>query len=215
MAKIHSLSAKKRDNNGTAIAKKLRREGRIPSVIYGGKQDNYSMEVDLIEIRNLLSQSASDNVLVRLNIEGAREQDKLALIQDVQHHPITRSIIHVDFHAVSENEEIVASVPLGLVGDSVGVNKGGLLDQQLHALDVRCLPGDLPEKLEGDITNVEVGGTLTVGEVTWPKGVSHVVGEGVVVALVAELRALRSEEEEAQDAAASGAEEPAAEEAAG
>ena len=210
MATIHSLSAKKRDDAGTKIAKKLRREGRIPSVIYGGKQDNYAMEVNLIEIRNLLSHSASENILVRLNIEGAKEQDKLALIQDVQHHPITRSIIHVDFHAVSEDEEIVASVPIELIGDCIGVHKGGLLDQQLHALDVRCLPGKLPEKLQGDISDVEVNGTLTVGGVAWPEGVSPVASEGVVVALVAELRAHRTEEEEAADVAAAAAEPAAA-----
>ena len=210
MANIQQLSAKKRDEAGTQIAKKLRSEGRIPAVIYGGKQDNYAMEVNLIEIRNLLSHSASENILVRLNIEGAREQDKLALLQDVQHHPITRSIMHVDFHAVSEDEEIVASVPLELIGDCAGVQLGGLLDQQLHALDVRCLPGKLPDKLQGDITEVGVNETFTVGQVTWPEGVSAVAADSVVVALVAELRAHRTAGDEADDAGAEPAEEAAA-----
>ncbi len=193
MATIHPLSAKKRDASGTSAVKKLRREGRVPAVIYGGRQDNYGVDLDEIAIRDLLAQSASENVLVRLDIDGAREQNKLALIQDVQHHPLNSSILHVDFRAVGEDDEIVASVPLELVGESVGVKLGGLLDQQLHALEVRCKPNLLPEKLEGDITNLEVGQPFHVSEVHWPEGVTPVASGDVVVAIVAEVRALRAE----------------------
>lgn len=201
MATIHPLDAKKREGNGTSAAKKLRREGRVPAVVYGGKQDNYGVDLDLISIRDLLASSASENVLVRLDIDGAKEQGKLALIQAVQHHPLTSTITHVDFRVVGEDDEISASVPLELVGESVGVKGGGLLDQQLLALDVRCKPADLPEKVVGDISNLDVGQAFHVSEVSWPEGVTPVLAGDVVVAIVAEVRALK---------AAAAAEEPGA-----
>lgn len=202
MANIHPLNAKKREGSGTAAAKKLRRTGRVPGVVYGGKQDNYAVDLDRIVIRDLLASSASENILVRLDIEGAKEQGKLALIQAVQHHPLNSTINHVDFHCVSEDEEIVASVPITLVGESVGVKGGGLLDQQLLALDVRCKPADLPESLEGDISDVGLGEPFHIAGVTWPEGVSPVLANDVVIAVVAELRAIKTDEEEAADAAA-------------
>ena len=188
MATIHPLKAKKRESAGTSAAKKLRRQGRVPAVIYGGNQENYGVDLDLIAIRDLLVGSASENVLVRLDIEGAREQGKLALIQAVQHHPLNSSVIHVDFRVVSEDDEIVASVPLELIGDCVGVHRGGLLDQQLPAIDVRCKPRALPEKIQGDISNLDFGQPFHVSEVSWPEGVSPVLAGDVVVAVVAEVR---------------------------
>lgn len=195
MAKIQPLNAKKREGSGTAAAKRLRRNGRIPGVVYGGHQDNYGLELDFIAIRDLLAASASENVLVRLDIDGAREQGKLALIQAVQHHPLTSAITHVDFRVVGEDDEIVASVPLELIGESVGVKKGGLLDQQLLALDVRCKPKNLPEKVQGDISHVEIGMPFHVSDVSWPEGVTPLLAGDVVAAIVAEVRALRSASE--------------------
>ena len=202
MANIKSLNAQKREGSGTAAAKKLRRQGRIPGVVYGGSQDNYAVDMDRIEIRDLLASSASENILVRLDIDGAKEQDKLALIQAVQHNVLTSAINHIDFHCVSEDEEIVASVPLQLIGEAAGIKAGGLLDQQLQTLDVRCKPGDLPELLQGDITEVGLGQPFHIGGVTFPEGVSAVLADDVVVAIIAELRAIQTPEEEAADAAA-------------
>ena len=202
MANIKSLNAQKREGSGTAAAKKLRRQGRIPGVVYGGSQDNYAVDMDRIEIRDLLASSASENILVRLDIDGAKEQDKLALIQAVQHNVLTSAINHIDFHCVSEDEEIVASVPLQLIGEATGIKAGGLLDQQLQTLDVRCKPGDLPELLQGDITEVGLGQPFHIGGVTFPEGVSAVLADDVVVAIIAELRAIQTPEEEAADAAA-------------
>ena len=202
MANIKSLNAQKREGSGTAAAKKLRRQGRIPGVVYGGNQDNYAVDMDRIEIRDLLASSASENILVRLDIDGAKEQDKLALIQAVQHNVLTSAINHIDFHCVSEDEEIVASVPLQLIGEAAGIKAGGLLDQQLQTLDVRCKPGDLPELLQGDITEVGLGQPFHIGGVTFPEGVSAVLADDVVVAIIAELRAIQTPAEEAADAAA-------------
>ena len=183
-------------------------------MVYGGNQDNYGVDLDHTEIFNLLHSSASENLLVRLDIDGAKEQGKLALIQAVQHHPLNSSINHVDFHCVGEDEEIVASVPLQLIGESVGVKAGGLLDQQLMALEVRCKPADLPEKVEGDISDVNVGEPFHVGSIAWPDGVSPVLADNVVVAVVAEIRAARAEAAEEAEAAAAPAEGEPAESAA-
>ena len=205
MANIQSLAAKKRERSGTGVSKRLRRSGRVPAVIYGGHQDTYGVDVSLREIGNLLLHSATDNVLVRLNIDGAREQDKLALVQDVQHHPISGVITHVDFRAVRETDQITANVPLELVGESEGVHLGGILDQQWHSLEVRCLPKDLPEKLEVDISALAIGDAIHIGQVPWPDGVEAVLGSDVVVAAVVEVRVGSDEEEEESEEPAVGA----------
>ncbi|MEM7387655.1 MAG: 50S ribosomal protein L25, partial [Verrucomicrobiota bacterium] len=181
--------------------KKLRREGSVPAIIYGSRQDNYGVELQSKELQDLLQGSSSDNILVNLMIDGAKEQNKLALIQDIQHHPLSSSILHVDFLAVDENEPIVASVPIELTGECIGAKEGGLVDQQLKALDVRCLPGKLPEVLKADITELGVGGAFHVREVTWPEGVEAVVSGDVVVAICAELRAHRVDDDAQGDAA--------------
>ena len=115
-------------------------------------------------------------------------------------------MIHVDFRVVRENDEIVAAVPLELTGESIGVKKGGLLDQQLQSLDVRCKPADLPELLHADVTDLEMGQPFHVSEVNWPEGVTPVLTGDVVVAIVLELKALATEEEAAAEEGAVAAE---------
>ena len=208
--KFQTLAASKREATGTAVAKRLRRNKRVPAVIYGGHQDNYGVDLDLKSITDLLAKSATENVLVNLNIEGAKEQDKLVLIQAVQHHPLTSSVMHVDFRAVREDDTIVASVPVNLVGDCEGVHLGGLLDHQLHSIDIRCLPKDLPEGLDVDVTDLNIGDAAHVGDIKWPEGVEPVLGRDVVVAIVSEIRVAVIEEEEAPEAEETGEEAEAA-----
>ena len=149
----------------------------------------------------MLHGSASEQILVNLEIEE-EGSTKLALIQDVQHDALTGRILHVDFHAVREDEKIHASVPVELVGESAGVKKGGLLDHQIHALEIQCLPRDLPEKIFGDIASIDLGEALHVGDLQYPDGVVASLEGDVVVALVTTPR-LSTEEEGAPSEGAS------------
>jgi len=188
MSHHFKLKAEVREGTGTATVKKLRRLGIVPGVIYGGGQRNYPVQVNTKEITDLLAHSSSENVLVDLEVEGAKDKNKLVLIQAVQHNTLTRAITHIDFQAVREDEAITATVPVYLTGEPIGVKQGGLLDHQVHRLEVRCLPKDLPESLTFDVTTLEMGSALHVGEVTFPDGVAPTTGNQVVIALIAETR---------------------------
>ncbi|MGI9239356.1 MAG: 50S ribosomal protein L25, partial [Verrucomicrobiales bacterium] len=170
MSKHVTLNAQKRTTSGTAAARRSRREGLIPGVIYGAQQDEYPIQVDAKNFGEILRASASENFLVDLKIEGAKEAQKLALVQDVQHHPINNQILHIDFNAVREDTEIHAYVPIHLTGDAPGVKAGGVIEQQHHEIEVHCLPTNLPESLEINIGELEMGDTLHISDLQFPEG---------------------------------------------
>jgi large subunit ribosomal protein L25 len=188
MSTHFKLNAEVREGTGTATVKKLRRQGIVPGVIYGGGQRNYPVQVNTKEITDLLAHASSENVLVDLVVEGAKDKNKLVLIQAVQHNTLSRAVTHIDFRAVREDEEIKATVPVFLSGEPIGVKQGGLLDHQVHQLEVRCLPKDLPESLTFDVTALEMGHALHIAEVKFPEGVTPTTGAKVVIALIAETR---------------------------
>lgn len=191
-AKIQTLKATTRKRTGSGLLKQMRREGFIPSVIYGNATENLNIKVEAKTLKDMLQASASDSILVNLDIEGHGTQ--LAFLQDVQHDPVYNTIIHVDFWAVSDDTLITANLPLELVGEAQGVKAGGLLEQMIYNLEVTCLPKDLPALVEADVTSLEVSQMLYVGDVKFPKGVTPTLNEKVVVALVAKTRTAKSAE---------------------
>ena len=204
MADQTNLKAEKRDLIGSANSGRLRRAGKIPGVVYGADQDNYSVQVDSKEFGNLLRHSASEQILVNLQIEGAKEANKLALIQAVQHHPIRNEVLHVDFNAVHEDRELTARVPVELTGEAKGIKEGGILDTLLHDMEVSCLPKHLPEVLQFDVSHLGIAEGLHIGEATFPEGVTPTLDEKVLIAIVNETRAAKSEGDDSEGEAAEG-----------
>jgi large subunit ribosomal protein L25 len=200
MAKPQTLKADQRARTGSGVLKQMRREGFVPSVIYGGGTENQNVKVHAKTFRDMLNNAASDSILVNLDVEGAGTQ--LAFLQDVQHNALTKEILHVDFLAVSETTSITANLPLELTGESVGVQEGGLLEHMLHSIEVSCLPKDLPESILADVSHLAIGEALHVGEMTLPEGVTPTATADVVVALVAKARVEAVEEEVEGEAAA-------------
>lgn len=216
MAKPQTLKAEERSRTGSGVLKQMRREGYVPSVVYGGGTENKNVKVHAKTLTDMLHHAASDSILVNLELEGAGTQ--LAFLQDVQHNALSGEIVHVDFLAVSEKTEIHANLPLELTGEAKGVKAGGLLEQMLHTLEVRCLPKDLPEMITADVSHLEVSEVLHIGEMAFPEGVTPVLNSDVVVALVAKTRTAKSAEaggaeaaEGGEAAAEEGADAPAAE----
>ncbi len=192
MSQKFKLRAEIREETGTPVAKKLRRAGIIPGVIYGGGQRNYPVKVNLKEISDLLHEASSENVLVDLEVHGAKDPKKLVLIQAVQHDTLSGAVTHVDFQAVREDAELRATLPVHLNGEPAGVKQGGLLEHQLHQMEITCLPKDLPETLEFDVSHMDVGEALHVGDVSYPVGVRPTLGQKVVIALVVETRTAKA-----------------------
>ena len=195
-----ALKAYPRSQVQRAEVKKLRAAGRVPATIYGRHAQPQNLEVDFEEITDLLHHSVSENVLVDLSVENDARSKRLALVQDVQHHPLSAKVLHVDLHEVAENEKVTVHVPVETTGEAAGVKTGGgTLEHVMHKLKVRCLPKDLPEQITIDVTALEIGKSVHIGEVVAPAGV-EILGEKsrAVVAVAAP----RAEEELAPAAAA-------------
>lgn len=182
----------------------MRREGYVPSVVYGGGTENQNVKVNEKAFKDLLRASASENILLNLELDGGGSQS--AFLKEVQHHPITGRVLHIDFLAIDQKTEITASLPVELHGEPVGVKEGGLLEQLMHSVEIVSLPKDLPDIIVVDVANLEIGDAMHIGEVAWPSGVKPTLGEDVVVALVAKARVVEEEVEGEEGAAAAAAE---------
>jgi large subunit ribosomal protein L25 len=180
------------------VVKKLRVAGRVPAVIYGREIKPQNLEVNAREIGDLINHSVSENLLVDLSVENDSKPKRLALVQEIQHHPIDGKVVHVDFHEVSENELVTVQVPVETTGEAAGVkNGGGVLEHILFKLKVRCLPKDLPEQILVDVSHLEIGKSIHLGDIKAPEGVTIMGDKHVTVIAVS---APRAEEEVAATA---------------
>ena len=195
-----ALKAYPRSQVQRAEVTKLRRAGRVPATIYGRQAAPQNLEVSYDEISDLLHHSVSENLLVDLTVEKDARAKRLALLQEIQHHPLSGKVTHVDLHEVAENEQVTISVPVETTGEAAGVKTGGgSLTHVLLKLKVRALPKDLPEQLVVDVTALEIGKSLHVGDIAAPAGVEILGDKHLTVVAVA---APRAEEEVAATAAA-------------
>ncbi|MDI1312015.1 50S ribosomal protein L25 [Prosthecobacter sp.] len=204
MAKILDLQAEVRTQSGTSAVKRMRKAGTIPAALYGRKVKPSSLQVHGKTFSKLLAGSASDNILVSLKIAG---EEQLALVQEVQHDYLRGGILHIDFHAVAADEEIHANVPVTTIGEAKGQKQGGMVEAIHHEIEVRCLPKDLPESIEIDVSALEVGQGIHVSEIKFPEGVSCNLGGDVVIVM---CEAPKVEVEPEPTAAAAGAKPAAA-----
>jgi len=194
------LNAAPRSQTRHGEVKKLRASGRIPAVIYGRQTKPENLELNAREMTDLIHHSASENILVDLAVKDNARPNRLALVQEIQHHPLSGRVLHVDFHEVAENEKVTVNVPLETVGEAVGVKTGGgVLEHVLFKLKVRALPKDLPEQLVVDVSHLEVGKSIHLGDIKAPAGVEILGDKKISVISVAMPK---TEEEEAAAAAA-------------
>ncbi len=204
MAKKTSLKAAIRAHTGSGRLNQMRREGWLPSVIYGRGTENKNLKVNAKSFSELLAQSSSDNIVINLEIDG--EGTRMAFLQAIQHDPLSGSAMHVDFLAIDENTEITAHIPARLNGEAPGVKSGGVVEQYVHAIEIICLPDDLPDTLEIDISGLELGDSLHLGDIKYPKGVRPTHAATVVIVHIGHAGAgAETEEAEATAAAAAAA----------
>ena len=164
--------------------KKLRATGRVPAVVYGGKSTPQNLEIDFEEFDDLIHHSASENVLVDLAVgTGAK---RLALIQEVQHHPLSGKVLHVDLHEVAADEKVTIMVPVESTGEASGVkNGGGVLEHVLFKIKVRALPKDLPEVITVDVSAMEIGQSIHIGDLKAAEGVEIIGDKHISVLAIA------------------------------
>jgi large subunit ribosomal protein L25 len=190
MAQQVKLKAQKRTVIGRNAIKNIKKEGLVPGVVYGSQAQPMALQVDGRELKNVLAHASSEHVLVELEImDGGQSTSRLALIQEVQHHPLKRDLLHVDFHAVSATEKITSEVPIEAFGDALGVRTfGGLLEYSLRSLDVECLPQDLPDIVRIDVSNLNIGESFHVRDIPLPSGVEALTDADLTVVSVVASR---------------------------
>ena len=194
-----ALNAFPRALGRRAGAKKLRSTGRIPAIIYGRQAQPQNLEVSAKELEDLIHHSVSENLLVDLAVEKDARPKRLALVQEIQHHPLSGKVLHIDFHEIAENEKVTVMVPVETAGEPEGVKtEGGVLEHVLFKVKARGLPKDLPEQITVDVSHLKIGMAIHLGEMKAPAGVELVGDKGIPVIAVS---APRTEEEEAAEAA--------------
>jgi large subunit ribosomal protein L25 len=196
------LSAFPRTLNRRGGSKKLRSAGRIPAVIYGGQNKPQSLEVDRKAIEDLIHHSASENLLVDLTVDKDAKPKRLALVKEVQHYSLTGKLVHIDFHEISETEKVTVLIPVESSGEPVGVKTGGgVLEHVLHKLKVRCLSKDLPEVILVDVSALEIGKAIHIGDIKAPEGV-EILGDKHISVLAVKAPVTEAQEAATEAAAA-------------
>jgi len=183
-----SLKASRRTAMGRNAVKQVKAAKAVPAILYGQGVEPQPLQIERRAIDTLLAHAVSENILVNLEIEdGGKAAARLALINEVQHHPVNRTILHVDFKAVSVNEALVAEVVIEPLGEAAGVKTGGgLLEQSLRSIEVECLPKDLPGIISVDVSGLELGQSLHVSDLPQLAGVKYKADPELTVFLVSE-----------------------------
>jgi large subunit ribosomal protein L25 len=206
--KAVALTAFPRSQTRRKGAKQLRASARVPAVIYGREVQPQNLELKQKEMEDLLHHAASETILVDLSIADDANGNRLALVQEVQHHPLTGRVLHVDFHQVAEDEKVTVTLAVEALGEAVGVKAGGgVLEHVLFKVKVRGLPKDLPEVITVDVSHLEIGQAIHLNEITLPAGV-EVLGDASIPVLAVAAPLTEAQETAATEAAAGGPAEP-------
>ncbi len=191
-----SLTADKRTQTGKSAARLVRRAGKIPGVVYGLKEST-PLVIDPKELETLLSTSAGVNVVFDLRVAGEKGGERPVIVKEMQRDPMRGVLLHADLLEIRMDRKIQVSVPLVLVGESPGEKLGGTLSQMLRELDVACLPNAIPEQVEVDVSEMEIGDVFHVRELGLPEGVDLVADPDEPVLTV--MAPVEEEEEEPEE----------------
>ena len=195
-----SLSAEARTETGKGVARKLRAAGRVPAVVYGHAREAQALSLQTRELEKLLSSIATGSTVVELSLGGATTK---TLIREVQRHPFKKQILHVDFQELVAGEKVTVEIPLVFVGVPEGVRlSGALLEQILHSIEVLVDPANIPNHIDVDVTNLAMGHSLHVNELSLPSGLEVLTDETATVCAVVAPRAVVEEPAAAEGEAA-------------
>ena len=183
------LSAETGRKEGTRPSRRLRREGKVPAVVYGLDADPIAVSVEWPELRRCLTTDAGLNALITLDIEGTNH---LSVVKDIQRHPTRRDVLHVDFLRVTEDQLIDVNVPVVLIGEARNVTMyDGMVDQSMYEMTISVKPTAVPQQIEVDITELELGATVKVEDVALPDGATSPMDPNETVAIALITRSTR------------------------
>lgn len=176
------LTATPRDKTGKGVARQLRAKGAIPAVLYGQGQEATLLHVNLRDFTKVVSTGAGINALFDLDIQGKGKIP--VIVKDYQAHVIDRKFTHVDFFKIDLSKKVSIEVPVHLVGKAAGVKEGGILEHITRSVKVNCLPTSIPQFLEADVSNLNIGDSLHLHDIKFPEGVEAAPGADETIAAV-------------------------------
>ena len=192
MSKFEKLNVDIRKEHGTSAARRARLQNKVPAVVYHSGVEAIPLSVDKISLNKALR---TGQMIFEVNVE---DKDQFVLVKEIQYHPVTDEIIHIDFQKVKEDEKISLEVAVRSSGEAQGVKLGGLLVQMLNSVTIKCKPAEIPEFLEIDVTDMEMNTNLFVKDITLPTDVEMLTAEDIAVVSVQEPKQ-EKEEEVAED----------------
>jgi len=203
------LQATVRKSVGNGPARRLRRSGQIPAVLYGPKMETVLLSINIKDLEQVLKQGNAFQVILKLVIQNGKKVTKPAMIREFQTHPVSGHFIHIDFYEIDMKRQIKVMVPVVIKGQSVGVEAGGMLNIVRRELELLCLPGDIPEAVEIDITDLDIGDSIHIEDIPLGENVeiSADVNFTVVTVLSPKVEEEVVEEEEEAELEAGEAEE--------
>jgi large subunit ribosomal protein L25 len=177
------LSATPRTDTGKGVARSLRRDGKVPGIIYGHGREPQPLAIDTRELERLLDRFSFETTVIELSLDGSTAR---TLIREIQRHPVKRNVLHIDFQELIAGEKVTVNVPLVLVGTPEGVRVGGgVLDQSMRELSVRVDPSSIPNHIDVDVSALTIGRSIHVGGIVVPEGVEVLDDESATIATVA------------------------------
>jgi large subunit ribosomal protein L25 len=196
MSKFEKLNVDIRKEHGTSAARRTRLQNKVPAVVYHSGTEATPLSVDKVSLNKALR---TGQMIFEVNVE---DKNQFVLVKEIQYHPVTDEIIHVDFQKVKEDEKISLEVAVRSSGEAQGVKLGGLLVQMLNSVTIKCKPAEIPEFLEIDVTDMEMNTNLFVKDITLPTDVEMLTAEDIAVVSVQEPKE-EKEEEVTEDAESS------------
>lgn len=167
------LHASFREGKGKEVNKKLRGEGFVPAVVYKKGEDAVSLKIDKRDLTRALHTEAGENVIIKLHIDGAKKKkERTVIVKETQRDPIKDYFLHVDFQEISLTETLKVKVPISAKGEAIGVKQdGGILQHVLWEMELECLPTNIPEKIDIDVSKLKIGDSIHVKDIQAPEGV--------------------------------------------
>jgi len=210
------LKANVRTERKKGPSRRLRVAGKIPAVLYGPGVDSLALSITTAELEKAIKNRGGSQVFLNLVIDGGDVGNKTAMIKDLQTHPVSRDILHADFYEIAMDRKIRAMVPVTVTGKSIGVENGGMLQIIRRELEVLCFPNQMPEEIQLDITDLDMGDSIHIEEVPATEGVEFPYDVNFTVLTILspkkEEEVIEEEEEELEGAAETAEEETGEEE---
>ena len=196
------LSSEIRTQTGKGSARKLRSAGKLPAILYGPETDAVMLTLDCAELMKALQGKSPENILLDLRIDSDEKgKPKKVMIKEIQRDPVKRDYLHVDLFEISLKKELEVDIPIHLVNTPIGVTQGGILQHVRREVKVSCMPDDLVEKIEIDVSGLDIGQSLHMEDITFPSGLKSLEdGDVTVLTVVAPTIAAEVEEGEEGEA---------------